>query len=225
MNRKRSLETEKLLRRADIKRKRVERVVSGYLCYMHPEIYAEALEYYNRLDAIHPNKKDLRKTPQFLALQHLTTHHKPVEKTKVQQVTEKILRDSFVLEIPLMKRKTAVRQTSTVTRATETSSFTRTTETATTTRAPEKATTITTVTSAPEKSTDITVLGESTSTSAPEKSTDITVLGESTSTNASGMTDLLPIDDVTLEQIIEELTSDTNLHQFFHDMDFGMDKI
>ena len=199
MNRKRNIETEKALRRLDAKKKRLERVMSGYIYHTHPEIYAEGVKFYNALDAVYPNKKDLRKTLQFMALQDTTPHHKTVEKSKVQQVTEKkkIVKDNFVLEIPLAKRKTIVQQTSTITRAMGTLATTSATETAATTSATETTAT----------------------TKAPETTADIPVLAELT---PSGTTDLLPVDDATLQQIFEELKNDTCLYQFFNDMDFDM---
>ena len=191
MSKKRNIETERMLRRIDAKKKRLDRVMSGYLYNMHPEIYAEGLRFYNALDRIYPNKKDLRKTPQFLGLQH---GKPPGTTTKVQRVSEKIVKDTFVLEIPLEKRKTAVRQSSSITRATETIT-----------------------TSAPKETADISM-----TTNTTEKPADTIVPAETTPTNASGTTDLLPLDDATLDQIIQELNSDTNLHEFFNDIDFGM---
>ena len=187
MNRKRSLENENALRRLDAKKKRLQRVMTDYIYYTHPKIYAEGVEFYKALDAAYPNKKDLRKTPQFLALQEGFVHCKTVEKSEVQQVTKekKIVMDNFVLEIPLAKRKTSVQQTS----VQQTSTITRAVETTATTTGPE--------------------------------TTPTTSLAEST---ASGTTDLLPLDDATLQQIIEDLKNDTTLYQFFNDMEDTCDQ-
>ena len=118
MFRKRDLEIENVLRREEAKRRRVERVLTGYVKYTHPEIYEEAYQYYNRLDATYPDKKDLRKTPPFLLLKANPDHktNKAPERVKVHQTVEKTVTDNFVLRIPLMQRKTtAVRETSTTT--------------------------------------------------------------------------------------------------------------
>ena len=244
MDRKRNIEGERALRRLDAKRKRLERVMSGYIFYTHPEIYAEGVKFYNTLDAIYPNKKDLRKTPQFMALQQTIPPYNIVEKSKVLQVTEKkrTVKDSFVLEIPLVKRKTAVQQTSTITRAMKTVATTSATETTATTSAPEtststsatetvattSATETTATTSAPEMSTSTSAAETVATTSATETAATTSAMGTTADTNAvvestgSGTTDLLAVDDVTLQQIIEELKSDTCLYQFFNDMNYGL---
>ena len=194
MSKKRNIEAEKILRRIDAKKKRLDRVISGYVSHVHPEIYSEGVEFYNTLDSIYPHKKDLRKTPQFLHLQC----RKQAETTKVQQVRQKIVKDTFVLEIPLEKQKTTVRQTtSTITRAAETI----------TTRGPKETADI------------------SMATNATEKSVDTIVLAEKPTTNTSGTVDLLPLDDATLDQIIQELKTDTNLYEFFNNIDLGMDEV
>ena len=217
MDRKRNIEGERALRRLDAKRKRLERVMSGYIFHTHPEIYAEGVKFYNTLDTIYPNKKDLRKTPQFMALQQTIPPYNIVEKSKVLQVTEKkrTVKDSFVLEIPLVKRKTAVQQTSTITRAMKTVATTSATETTATTSAPETSTS----TSATETVATTSATETAATTSAMETTADTNAVVEST---GSGTTDLLAVDDVTLQQIIEELKSDTCLYQFFNDMNYGL---
>ena len=144
---KRNYEAEKLLRRGDAKRRRFERVLTGYVQYIHPEIYSDARNYYDRLDAIYPEKKDLRKTPQFLTLKDGPTSHKPAKVVKVQQTVQKTVMDNFVLNIPLIQRRAEVHQKSTVVQETST------------------------ITSAPETSTSTIAQGTSTITSAPETST------------------------------------------------------
>ena len=225
MSKKRNIEAEKMLRRIDARKKRLDRVISGYLYHMHPDIYAEGLKFYNTLDSIYPHKKDLRKTAQFLSLQY----RKPEGKTtKVQHVREKTVKDTFVLEIPLEKRKTAVRQTtSTVTRVAETA------DTSTSASAPKETADISMATNATEKSVDTIVLAEKPTTNATgtadllplDDATLEQIIQEKPTTNATGTADLLPLDDATLEQIIQELKTDTNLYEFFNHMDFEMNEV
>ena len=49
-------------RRLEAMNVRQNRVVVGYVQYLHPEIYKKAEEFYENLNARYPNKKDLRKT-------------------------------------------------------------------------------------------------------------------------------------------------------------------
>ena len=93
MNKKRDYTREKMMRRVDAKKKRIERLVSGYVYHKHPGIYREALKFHDELNALHPQKKDLRKTQQYLAFVRTCKEN---EKTKS-------VKDSFTLEIPLMK--------------------------------------------------------------------------------------------------------------------------
>ena len=117
MSKKRDRELENALRKEEAKRRRTERVLSGYIKICHPEIYGEAYQFYQHLDDMYPNKKDLRKTPAFMSLKDkYTKSNKPAERVKVHHTLEKTVTDNLVLQIPLMQRKTtAVRETSTTT--------------------------------------------------------------------------------------------------------------
>ena len=95
-------------------KKRLERVMCGYVYHKYPEIYAEGLDLYNRLDAFYPGKKDLRKTPQYFALVEKTkgktegktkgkTEGKTKGKTKGKTNSTRATNDNLVLEIPLIK--------------------------------------------------------------------------------------------------------------------------
>ena len=55
-------------RREETRRVRVERIISGYVKHCHPEVYSKAYEFYQHLNGIYPDKKDLRKTREFLML-------------------------------------------------------------------------------------------------------------------------------------------------------------
>ena len=65
---KRNLERENLVRRQETKRRRVEKVINGYVKAIYPSIYDEARLFYTNLDAKHQGKKDLTKTQGFKSL-------------------------------------------------------------------------------------------------------------------------------------------------------------
>ena len=103
MMNKRDYSRENTLRRNDSTKKRLERVMCGYVYHKYPEIYAEGLDFYNRLDACYPGKKDLRKTRQYLALAKNGKGKTDVKKTKGKTNSTRATNDNLVLEIPLIK--------------------------------------------------------------------------------------------------------------------------
>ena len=123
MSKQRNRELENTQRREEAKRRRTERVVSGYVKTCHPEIYDKAYEFYQHLDNMYPDKKDLRKTTTFLSLKdkHAKSVNKPVNKpvnipvkrVNVRHTAEKTT-DNMVLHIPLMQWKTTNIQETTV---------------------------------------------------------------------------------------------------------------
>ena len=62
--RERKRQTRKVLCEA----KRKDRLISGYVKCKYPEVYAEALECYESLNAVYPTKRDLSKTVEYLQL-------------------------------------------------------------------------------------------------------------------------------------------------------------
>ena len=170
MNKKRDYTQEKMMRRVDAKKKRMERLVSGYVYHKHPGIYREALKFHDELNALYPKKNDLRKTQQYLAFVGTCKEN---EKTKS-------VKDSFTLEIPLMKLTptTVIEETSVLSTVIE------------------------------ETSVLSTVIEET--SVLPPQPTDATPLP-------------LQIDDAVLQQIIDDLKSDTDLGQFFNDIDIDME--
>ena len=90
---KRNLQRENQIRREETKRRRVEKVINGYVKATYPRIYEEARLFYTNLDAMHQGKKDLTKTPGFQSL-----------------VKNKLARmDNFELKIELMEEGTIPR--------------------------------------------------------------------------------------------------------------------
>ena len=101
MSKKRDRELENALRREEAKRRRLERVIVGYINVCHSEIYEEAWQFYKDLDETYPDKKDLRKTPAFMSLRDKKI--KSAGKAKFCRTRERTVTDKMVLQIPLMK--------------------------------------------------------------------------------------------------------------------------
>ena len=88
-----------------------DRFISGYIEAKCPQVYNEAMKYYEQLDSAYPQKRDLTKTVEFL---YLTTgvssfseyyHKKRLEKGKKQPEKEPSIVDNMVLKIPLFDPK------------------------------------------------------------------------------------------------------------------------
>ena len=78
--------------------------IAGYTQELHPDIYNKANQMYEELKELHPDKRDIRKTPQFLSL---TTGTKSINsyyyKKKMLKKTTQEKLDTMVLEIPLTR--------------------------------------------------------------------------------------------------------------------------
>ena len=78
--------------------------IAGYTQALHPDIYNKADQMYEELKELHPDKRDIRKTPQFLSL---TTGTKSLNsyyyKKKIFKKTRQEKLDTMVLEIPLTR--------------------------------------------------------------------------------------------------------------------------
>ena len=200
----RDLATENENRREEARRVRIERIISGRVKLCYPEIYAESYKFYQHLDSLHPQKKDLRKTPEFRALKR--------RPPKIVKTTQPI--DNMVLKIPLMVEKTTT-ETSNPTPLTvvETSDPTPSTVVET-----SKPTTLTVVeTSDPTPSTVV-------ETSDPTPST-VVETSDPTPLTVVGMSDLPLIDENLLQEVINELRMDPYIQDIFDDMDLDFDNI
>ena len=103
MKSKRDYTVEREARREDTRNKRQERLMCAYLKHAHPAIYEETYAFYNKLNTMYPNKRDLRKTT------HFTVFKK--ESGKIKK-TPPAQGDNFILEIPLMCTETVATRTS-----------------------------------------------------------------------------------------------------------------
>ena len=85
-----------------------DRFISTYLKAKHPDVYSEADELYTELNKLYPDKRDLRKTIEFL---HITSGIKNINeyyyRNRVSKKTEKNhITDNMLLEIPLLNQNT-----------------------------------------------------------------------------------------------------------------------
>ena len=85
---------------------RLDRFISGYIEVKHPQTYNEAKEYYEKLDSVYPNKRDLCKTVEFLyattGVTSFTEYYRQKRLDKGKKQTEKkSIVDNMVLRIPL----------------------------------------------------------------------------------------------------------------------------
>ena len=96
-------------RRDEARKVRHDRVVVGYIETNHPEVYKRAHEFYEQLDKIYPEKKDLRRTNEYASM----GNGFPIRKRYVRKNIPKKkqednnrqhnIADNMVLNIPLMK--------------------------------------------------------------------------------------------------------------------------
>ena len=96
-------------RKQEAIRVRKNRVTQGYIEKKHPEIYKEALEFYQFLDEKYPAKKDLRKTNEFewvktgISGQTVKKYYARKKTTRTTTTTT-IVDDRMELIIPLMRK-------------------------------------------------------------------------------------------------------------------------
>ena len=113
-------EQKKLARRNLNLKIRQDRFVSAYVRHKHPQAYSEASKWYKQLDEMYPEKKDLRKTLEFLRMTmgvrsynqyYSKRKNETVEKSSKKQAQEKNdIVDNMILKIPLMKMSETILQ-------------------------------------------------------------------------------------------------------------------
>ena len=104
------LQQKRHARKLLVQSKRKDKLISGYIKSKHPEIYAEAIECYETLNALYPKKRDLCKTVEYL---RMTTgavnynqyyYHRKVEKNQLEKAVETT--PEMELRIPLLTHET-----------------------------------------------------------------------------------------------------------------------
>ena len=245
----RDKDTENENRREEARRVRIERIINGHVKACYPEIYVDSYKFYQHLDSLHPQKKDLRKTPEFRALKR--------KSSKIVKTSQPI--DNMVLKIPLMVEKTTtetsdptpstVVETSDPTPSTVVETSDPTPSTVVETSDPTPSTVVETSdptpstvveTSDPTPSTVVETSDTTPSTvvetSDPTPST-VVETSDPTPSTAVGMSDPMPlttmetsdlpfIDENLLQEVINELRMDPNMQDvIFDDMDLDFDNI
>ena len=102
-------------RRAQAAKVREGRVITGYLEVKYPEIYAEAIAFYNGLNEKYPNKCDVRKTIEFINLkssapvgesQKQKKEYRKKSYPNMHLPSTKSFKDNLELRIQLMQPQT-----------------------------------------------------------------------------------------------------------------------
>ena len=216
-----SMERKNIYRREESQRVRVERIITGYVKYQHPEIFKEANDYYDLLNTLYPDKKDLRRCNEYELLKRETSRRmrkyytkKPKtadEKSKTADKKSKTA-DTMVLRIPLMDEATV----STTTQSAEIPAYTHeaTVSTTTTTQSAE----------IPAYTHKVTVETTTQSAEIPAYTHEVTIETTTEELSTPSMTtDLAPVSDEVLNQIIEDLREDPDITNFFDNIDFELD--
>ena len=100
-------------RREETARVRESRIITGYVKYKYPEVFSEAKEFYDELNELYPNKKDLRRTNEFewLKTGTGTKQRKFYERKRKDQKKKKDVTDNMVLRIPLLNQQESATRT------------------------------------------------------------------------------------------------------------------
>ena len=167
-----------------------DRFISAYVKNKHPDIYDEAHQVYTDLDQIYPQKRDLRKTQEFL---HITQgvsdiYQRYYMDKSLKKTQEKLCTDNMMLQIPLLN----LNQTSMGTP--QESSDLHADETPTVTSHPDE-----------------------TSKDTPQESSDLHA--DETPTVTPHPDEALSIPNNVLEDVISELRKDPLLETYFSDFE------
>ena len=86
-----------------------DRFIASYLKAKHPQVYGEADEFFTQLNKLYPDKRDLRKTVEFLhATTGITNFSEYYYRNKIsKRVEKKHIADNMLLEIPLLSQGTS----------------------------------------------------------------------------------------------------------------------
>ena len=201
-----SMERKNIWRRLESARVRENRIITGYIQHMHPEVYREAADFYGELNELYPNKKDLRKTNEYewIKTGSGTKQKKFYTRRKQYQKKKKDshrITDNMRLCIPLMNRvETATETPETATGTVETA------ETATETPETTTETPTETVETATETPIDMSMDEEIHVVIEPAEFT------------------FPVVSDEMLEDVIKGLREDPDLDQIFDELDIEFEE-
>ena len=218
MSRKLSMDRKNVYRREESQRVRTERVLTGYVKHRHPKIYDEAMGFYEHLNQIYPNKKDLRRSNEYEWLRNGTDKTMRKYYTRKRKIT-----DNMVLNIPLMDESEIGTENTTQTDEIPTCQHEITAETTLESSSQYEVAQAENTTQTDEIPTcqhEITVETTLESSSQYEVTQETEV---ETSTTIPSADLLPPVSDEILEQIINGLREDPDINNFFEDIDFELD--
>ena len=193
MARQLSMDRKNVYRREESQRVRIERIVAGYVKHRYSKIYEEAYEFYQHLDKLYPNKKDLRRSNEYEWLKNGTAQ-------TMKKFYKRKAKDNMVLDIPLLNESEI--GTINTTQVDEIPPIQQ-----------EIIVHTTQTDEIPPCQQEITAHN------TQESSTQETTI----SMPSVSSTDLLPVNDETLEEIISGLREDPNLNNIFDNLDFELD--
>ena len=108
-------ERKKQTRKTLCQANRQDRLISGYVKFKYPEVYAEALACYQSLDALYPNKRDLSKTIEYIqlttgAVSYTQYYNDRKAQKKQQEKPSKTTTTDMALRIELLSPETVASQ-------------------------------------------------------------------------------------------------------------------
>ena len=178
-----------LWRRARDAKTREDRTVNEYIKIRHPEIYREAVGFYEKLDAKYPNKGDLRKLPEFYQLS--TRIFKPKTKSMVLRIPllscDKSVQDTTVQEPAVIDQDTTVQEPAAM-------------DQDTTVQEP----------AAMDQDTIDRIVEDTTVQEEP-----VAMDQDTTVQEPAAFAELGPIDQDTIDQIVVDLQNDPDIYNFF----------
>ena len=205
-------------RREETSRVRQERIITGYVKHRHREIYDKACAFYQHLDKTYPTKKDLRRTNEYLWLCDGT--EKVMRKYYPRNVEKKNGKkeNEMVLNIPLLSND-------------ELPAFQHHTVLESSMQQEPVVVEIIEPTGNDESSGQEEILAESVAesvgeTTEPSVNDESSSQDETTAVNVAETTepsDLLPLSEETMEQIISDLQQDPDISNFFDEFDYEFD--
>ena len=207
-------------RRQEALKVREHRVTTGYMEAKYPQIYEEAIGFFNMLNNTYPDKKDLRKTNEYLWMRkgisgekirkYYTRKTQSKIDKKVSSKTDRV--DNMQLIIPLMKTPTQ----------TQDNGVEYTPDNNVIDLSTDNVVEISTDNNVVEISTDNNVVEISTDNNAIDLSTD-NVVEISTDNNAIEPSWQDDIPDDMFQEIIDGLRADLDLHTIFDDLDIEIE--
>ena len=176
--------------------KRKARLISGYVKFKYPEVYADALNLYEFLNGAYPNKRDLTKTVEYLQITTGAVSYTKFYNDRKAQKKHQEKQTEMELRIPLLTRETVQSQTTLdIPGATDV------------------------VTEIMEDEPLRVVFNQITTETTTETTTTETTIHEGETNTASP--GIVQLDDTTYKSLVEDLVNDPMLGDAFEDIDLN----